>query len=105
MTARDKGDVIPFGDVLGLMEASVGAGPRPPAITVSGSVFAVDLSGLVTPTVTAPADATFAAGTVARSWVAESNVVVAAVPLSVMAAPETNPVPVTVSVKDALPAV
>ena len=97
-------NVIPFCEVLGLMDVNVGAGPRPPAITVSGSVPVVDLSGLVTPTLMVPADATSAAGTVAWSWVAESKVVVAAVPLSVIAAAETNPVPVAVSVKDALPA-
>jgi hypothetical protein len=52
-------------DVLGEIAVSVGAGPRPPAMTVSGSVLVFDLSGLVTPAVIVAAAATLDAGIVA----------------------------------------
>jgi hypothetical protein len=91
--------------VLGSIETRVGTGPRGAGVTVRRSVLVVVLSGLVTPTVMAPAVATAEAATVAWSWVAESNEVARAASFSVIAAPETNPIPVAVNVKDPLPAV
>ena len=58
-----------------------------------------------TVTVAVPAVATLAAGTVAVSWVAETNVVVRAVPFQLTLEVDTNLVPLTVSVNWALPAV
>jgi len=99
-----RGAVSPLVEVFGLIEVRVGGVPEPAPVTVSTKVLVVELSGLVTPTVIVPAFAIAVAATVACSCVAESNVVVMAVPFRVMAAPETKPTPVAVNVKDALPA-
>jgi hypothetical protein len=93
------------GEVLGSIETRVGTGPCGTGVTERRSVLVFVLSGLVTPTVMVPAAATAEAGTVAWSWVAESKEVVRAASFSVIAAPETNPTPVAVKVKDPLPAV
>jgi hypothetical protein len=49
--------------------------------------------------------ATSAAGIAAVTWVPDPKVVVRTTPLTCTTAPDTNPVPVTVSVSAALPAV
>ena len=67
---------------------------RPPAVP-----------GLVTVTVTVPAVATDAEGIVAVNWLALTWLVVCAVPFQLMAALLLKLVPLTVSTKDALPAV
>ena len=61
-------------------------------------------AGFVTATFTVPAVAISAAAIAAVTWVALTNVVVLAAPLNFTTAPETKPVPVTVSVKAAPPA-
>jgi hypothetical protein len=61
--------------------------------------------GFVTTTLAVPAAAIRLAGTAAVSCVALTNVVASAVPFQPTAAPDTNPVPLTVSVKAGLVAV
>jgi hypothetical protein len=105
VAVRASGVTIPAGEVLGSIETRVGTGPRGAGVTARRSVLLVVLSGLVTPTVMVPAVATAEAAILAWSWVAESNDVARATSFSVIAAPETNPIPVAVNVKDPLPAV
>jgi len=62
-------------------------------------------AGLVTATGNVPPVAISAAVMAAVNWVALINVVVVAVPLNFTLAPLTNPVPFTVNVNAALPAV
>ena len=61
-------------------------------------------AGLTTVTDAVPAVATFAAGTLAVSWVDETNVVIRATPFQLTVEVETKLVPFTVKVNLALPA-
>jgi hypothetical protein len=86
----------------GESELSVGTG----LLIVNGTAFEVPPgAGLVTITVAVPAVAISAAVIVAVNWVALMNVVVLVAPLNFTTEVETNPVPLTVSVKAAPPAV
>jgi hypothetical protein len=88
---------------VGLSEVIVGAG----LLTVKLAAVEVPPpgAGFVTVTGTIPAVAMSPAGMDAVSCVALTNVVVAATPLKLTAAPLTKPEPVTVRVKPVLPAV
>jgi hypothetical protein len=76
-----------------------------PMVNVTAFDVAPAHVGLTTVIDAVPAVAMRAAGTVAVSFVAETNVVVSAVPLQFTVEPETKLVPFTVSVNPAPPAV
>lgn len=86
----------------GKREVSVGTG----LLIVNDTAFDVPLgAGLVTATVAVPAVAISAAVMAAVSCVALTKVLVLAAPLNFTTDVDTNPVPLTVSVKAAPPAV
>ena len=87
-----------------MSEVSVGGVPAVPPVTMNGSWFVEFLFASCTATWMVATVATLVAGTVACSCVAESNVVVMAVPFSVMESPFAKPTPVAVNVNAALPA-
>jgi hypothetical protein len=89
---------------VGLIEVIAGTG----SLTVN--VCAPDVPpfgplGFFTVTCGVPPQATFAAGTVALSWVEETNVVARAVPFQFTVAPDTKLLPFAVKVNVAAPAV
>ena len=93
----------PSKPLVGAIEVSVGAGLL--TVNVAAAEVPPPGAGLVTVTLTIPAVAMSAAKMEAVSWVALTNTVVFAEPLKLTVAPETNPVPLTVNVKAAPPAV
>jgi hypothetical protein len=95
--------VLPAATQFGLIEVVVGTG----LLMVNVTAFDVPPPGAGFTTVTdaVPALAIRAAGTVAVSCVALTNVVVSAVPFQFTVEPETNLVPFTVNVNCAPPAV
>jgi hypothetical protein len=89
--------------------AQVGLSPLIVGTALIVNVCAFDVPppgvGFTTVTEAEPAVATREAGTVAVSWVAETNVVASAVPFQFTVEVETKLVPLTVKVKPPLPAV
>ncbi|MGA2723439.1 MAG: hypothetical protein ABSG79_13635 [Bryobacteraceae bacterium] len=78
--------------------------PAVTVLTVNTAVFEVTPPGSTTAILTVPAEAIRPASTDAVNCVALTNVVGSVVPLHCTTAPETNPLPFTVSVKAAPPA-
>jgi len=95
---------LPLKAVFGSIDVSVGGVPVEAPVTVNGREFVVFLVASCTATLIAPAAATFAAGITPCNCVAESKVVVIAVPLSVITSPLAKPTPVADKVKSGLPA-
>jgi len=107
VAVRARGVVMPFGEVFGVIEDSVGGGAPPPVplpVMVRMSAPDVVVSGFIARMVITPALAICAAETVAVSFVAELTVVGSEAPSQRTVVPDTKFVPVAVRVNAAPPA-
>ena len=95
-----QGEVVELGRSNGTASNTT---PGTANVTVKNAGFDRPAPGLFTVTEAVPAVAMFAAGTVAVSCELLTKVVVSGMPFQLTVAPETKPVPLTVSVKSGPP--